>query len=528
MDTIPIEILIHILSFCIPSKRQRKVRRSLVRVCHFWRTAIYGNPLFWTEVRLHGTTQELNKILHRNPDGPLDVIWTPSNSNKRMDDSGMQRVAMVASHSRRWRSLVLAGPLIHQIRTQLIEIPTPRLVSLNMVESFYGGPAFKFASEGAPLRELTLCRASIDWRSSRLTGLRDLRIHSPRYQTPTLEQLHAILSSSPCLETLDLAGWAFYPSKPPQFKELGALLLPSLITFTADGVPPTFLLMLLFCIQAPGCRNIRLPSIDSSLFQDNDTLEALAKLCQGPFSTVPRLFVSYDRASGSCAITYLDTQLAPRPSSRESVVKLAKHRGVYLQTERIFHSPQTLEAGEAGVRNFIEKVVHPTLRDLSVHIQLDLHLGPPQATDTPSEPPISLITDLLLSVPLVTHLRLHSHPLDVIHFLSSCQPVRTRDGKAEQELTWPIPAMKTLTVACDPVDRAKVFGSLLGLISKRGSHIYHGEAKASGQGDECGECASHPPRYLERIIVKNMNEIAFKVWDRTQGWRDCWPNGLVD
>lgn len=182
MDTIPTEILIHILSFSIPSRRQRKVRRSLSRVCHFWRTAIYRNPLFWTEVRLHRTTEELQEILRRNPDGPLDVIWAPPNSSTFMDRSGLERVAMISLQSRRWRSLVLAGPIVHEIKTQLLQVSTPRLIRLNIAGTWFVPQQFDLVNEGALLRDVTLGQVTLDWENSRLGGLRYLRLHQPGHR----------------------------------------------------------------------------------------------------------------------------------------------------------------------------------------------------------------------------------------------------------------------------------------------------------------------------------------------------------
>ncbi|KIO21670.1 hypothetical protein M407DRAFT_28737 [Tulasnella calospora MUT 4182] len=526
MDTIPTEILIHILNFSIPSKRQRRVRKSLSRVCHFWRTAIYGSPLFWTEVRLHRTNEELQETLRRNSNGPLDVIWAPSNPGKFMDYAGMQRLAIISSQSQRWRSLVLAGPITHEIETQLMAVPTPRLVNLNIVGSFFGAPELGLSGAGASLRELTLGSAALDWGNPRLTGLRCLRLHTPRHKTPTVEQLHTILSSSPSLEILDLACWTSLSHSEPKRKELGPVLLPSLTTLAVEGVPSTVLGMLVTCIQAPNCRYIRLPSISHTLFRDNHPLKELVKLCQGPLSTVPRVLVSYNRGSGSCIITHRGTDLPPQPNIRESLVKLAKRRGVYFQTEGIFIpilEGDALRSSEGRVRSFIQEFVQPALRDLSVEIQLDLHHKWPRLTDTPSNPPKSVVTDLLLSVPLVTHLRIRSYfdPMDVLPFISTSQAVRTMDGEGGPESSWPIPLMQTLTVACNSENQSAVLESLESLISKRGPHIHHETPTPSGQADDRRDGVSHPLRPLKHIIVEDENELPFKVWDTRQGWRAC-------
>ncbi|KIO21666.1 hypothetical protein M407DRAFT_28733 [Tulasnella calospora MUT 4182] len=522
MDTIPTEILLHILGFSIPYKRQRRVRKSLSRVCHFWRTAIYGNPLFWTEVRLHRSIEELQGLLRRNPDGPLDIVWAPSNSSKFINNAGMRKVAMISPQSHRWRSLVLAGMISHEMAAQLIDVPTPRLINLNIVGFYYGHGKLAFSRAGAALRELTLGRIAldIDWEGPRLTGLRYLRVHGPTGGEPTVEELHAILSSSPGLEILDLSYWSFMVYYEPHVKELGPVLLPSLTTLAVKEVPPRFLRMLLSCVQAPNCRYIRLPTISHVLFQDNHPLGELGKLCQGPLSTIPRLLICYDRATETCTITHRGTDFEPQPDTRESPVKLAKRRGIYLRTERIpdpsgHDIPQL---NQARVRIFIQEFIQPALRNLKIEIQLELRNIWPQVT---SPSPKSVVAELLLHVPQVKHLRICSHfdPMEVIPFLSVCQPIQTG---AKLELCWLVPLMETLTVACDPKNQSAVLESLNNMISKRGSHVHRGVTTASRQANERGEGTFQPPRALKHIVVQYRNEVPTQMqWDSTQGWRTC-------
>ncbi|KAG8892916.1 hypothetical protein FRC01_013880 [Tulasnella sp. 417] len=271
--------------------------------------------------------------------------------------------------------------------------------------------------------------------------------------------------------------------------------------------------MLLSCVKAPNCKYIRLPSIPQDLLRDNgsESLKELAKLCQGPLSTVPRLLVSYDRASGSHTVTHRATELAPQPNIRESSGKLAKRRGVYLRTERVFYpdpDEDTLQSNEAGVRRFIQEVLQPTLRNLSFEVQLDLHHRWPRPSDTPSNPPKSLVTELLLNVPVFTHLRIRAYfdPIDVLHLISTPQLVQKMDGETGPELSWPIPLMETLTIACNKESHPAVFRCLNLLISKRGAHIHPETAMALGQAHERGAGPSHPPRSLKHIFMQDKNE----------------------
>ncbi|KIO21680.1 hypothetical protein M407DRAFT_217946 [Tulasnella calospora MUT 4182] len=264
----------------------------------------------------------------------------------------------------------------------------------------------------------------------------------------------------------------------------------------------------------------------SAKLQDDDILVGLAKLCQGPVSTVPRLLVSYNLTSGSCVITHRNTDIQPQPNVRESSIKFARRRGVYLRTESIFGpglGDGVMQSNEARLRKFIKEFVQPSLCNLNIEIQLDLRN---KSLEETSPRPRSLLTDLLLHVPLVTHLRIRPdfHPMDVLPFLSARQPVRTLDTEAKQELSWPVPLMETLTVACDLPDHAAVFESLKSLISERGPRIHHGVATASGEADERGDAAPHPPRPLKHIAMQDKYGRQYQVWDNEQGWRIYYLN----
>ncbi|KAG9048527.1 hypothetical protein FS837_012657 [Tulasnella sp. UAMH 9824] len=522
MDKIPTEILIHILLFCFPSKKQRKARKSLSRVCHFWTTAIYGSPLFWTEVGLHRTTEELREILRRNPHGPLDVSWTPSNPGKFMDDAAMQRVAMISPHSHRWRSLVLAGWITNPIQSQLIDVPTPRLINFSVVRPSSRPYDLGLAKTGTPLREITLGGTVLDWDHPRLRGLQSLRLHTPGAKAPTMEQLHAILSASPGLEILDLAVWTYESQDQTPLEKLGTVLLPSLTTLAVEKVQPIVLRTLLSCIQAPNCKYIRLPTISQLDFLDNYPLKELGKLSQGPVSTVPRLFMTYNRIDRTCIITHRESGLRPQPNIRESSLKLAQRRGVYLQTEPITDPslvPDTLRLKEKSIRKYIQEVIQSALRGRSIELQLTVYGYSPSLVDVSHLP--SVVSDLLLNMPLVTHLLTYrGNALELLPFLSARQPIRTMDGETGQGFCWPLPLLETLTVRCRLSDRPELLKALKVLISQRGSGTHNEMAVVSVQADIPADTAPGAVRPLKHIFLHTGGDAPVLVWDSQQGWHD--------
>lgn len=252
----------------------------------------------------------------------------------------------------------------------------------------------------------------------------------------------------------------------------------------------------------------------------------MAKLCQGPLFTVPRLLVTHDRASGSCTMTDRATENPPQRNVRETLHKFAKRRRVFLQTRPMYFpvlEGDAVPVTENKIQRFLQEVVQPVLRTLSVEVQLDLYHRGPVSTDTSLNPPKSVVTNFLMNAPSTTHLRIHSsfEAMDVLPFISARQLDRSMDGEIGQELCWPLPLMETLTVAYHTLNQVEVIGFLEELISKRGSRIYDGEVRAPGRGDKSRDDASHPPRLVKHIIVQNRYGRPFKVWESKQGWRAC-------
>ncbi|KAG8948870.1 hypothetical protein FRC04_009208 [Tulasnella sp. 424] len=446
-----------------------------------------------------------------------------------MNEAAEQRMAMISPESHRWRSFILAGRITDQIQAQLINVPTPRLVNFNIVRSYVAVREMPLALEGASLRELTLAWCAVDWESSRLRALRCLRLHRQETKAPTVKQLHAILSASPNLEILDLAYWDYGHLDQPQNETLGTVFLPSLATLAVEAVPPIVLRTLLSCIQSPNYKYIRLTSIDQACYLSSYQREELANLLPGPLSTVSRLLLSYDQATGSCTLTHRETELPPQPNIRESSIKLARRRGVYLRTAPVFNpflKPEAARLYEMRLRKFIQEIIQPALYGLQVPTQLELHHRWPRVTDTPTSPPISVARDLLLNLPLVTHLRIRwcFEPIEIIRFLSVRQPIRKMDGEVEQGLAWPVPLLDTLTVACSVLiaDQPPILEALNELISKRNSYPHHAGASGAAYGKaddpECED--SHPPGGLKRIVMHSGLEKPFKMWDIENGWRE--------
>ncbi|KAG8973561.1 hypothetical protein FRC05_008629 [Tulasnella sp. 425] len=447
-------------------------------------------------------------------------------------------MAMISSESHRWRSFIFAGQITDQIQAQLINVPTPRLVNFNVVRDSVRVQEIHLATEGASLRELTLACCALDWESSRLRGLQCLRLHRQAEKAPSVKQLHAMLSASPGLEILDLAYWNHgYQYQLPD-ETLGTVLLPSLTTLAVEEVQPIVLRTLLYCVQSPKCKYIRLVSIDQMEFLDNYPLEGLMNLLQGPLSTVSRLHIYYDQAFGSCTVTHRETDLPPQPNTRESLIKLARRRGVYLQTIPLFTptlEKDTIRLHEVKIGKFIHEVIQPVLRGVQVRIQLELrrrwfHW---QIPDNSSSPSISVPTELLLNIPSVTHLRIcwRLDPIAVIRFLSAPQPVRRMDGEPEEGLAWPIPLLETLTVTCSGQDQSVILRTLDELILQRSLWAQHnaGELEVAshpGHADTLGSGRdnSQPPKGLKQIFVENSREQFFKTWDIKNGWQDAEVN----
>ncbi|KAG9040839.1 hypothetical protein FS837_013040 [Tulasnella sp. UAMH 9824] len=512
MEKLPVEILTTILLLSMDS-RQRHSRRRLSLVCPIWSSIISQHPLFWTEVGLHRTAKEFREVLQRNKAGPLDVSWTPHHPQKPVGEVAENLMELISSESRRWRSLTLKGYVSDRIQNQLIQVPNPQLININICDLRNASGMvldFPLNPEGLPLRNVVLGGAALDWDCSRLKGLRSLRVQGLRENQPTLLQLHKIISSSPELEVAILASWNWeFPGSADAPPNLDAIRLQYLNPLILDSINPNVVGGISSLIAAPNCQNLRIDWARANVVQDQYAASRLADLLHGLSKGASALFLTYNPI-------YRDISLADEndrgdegsTNILEATSKLAKRRGLYFH----FRVPNAAEDNvpqpqEESLGILIRNVFRPALSGLNIPVQFHLWT---ESEDGPGE----LAPDVLFDFDFITSLKLSSYPgfISTIDYLASPQPCPGEDDHIRPG-SWPCPYLEKITVLCKKGNFQGLRDALDRLRRNRAQCLVEGGAV----GPRGPHLEDQRPRPIKEIIIKNYKGAVFQTWSE-EGW----------
>ncbi|KAG9040840.1 hypothetical protein FS837_013041 [Tulasnella sp. UAMH 9824] len=420
---------------------------------------------------------------------------------------------LISPESQRWRSLTLKGSLSDHIQNQLIQVPNPRLINLNICDlrNAYG-TAFDFplTPEGHPLRNVVLGRVALDWDCSRLKGLRCLRVQGLRENKPTLLQLHTMISSSPELEVLVLGSWHWeYPGSADAPPNLDTIKLQFLKTLILDSMDPNIVGGISSLIIAPICRNLKIDWARANVVQDQYAASRLANLLHGPSKEASALFLTYDHISGEILLGEeedgVDRELL---DIREATSKLAKRRGLYFDIS--FANPvqdSVSQSWNDSLRALMENVLQPALSDLNIPIQF-------QQEDPPEDESEELAPDILFGLDFITSLKLFRSPgiITTIDYLASPQARPDENGQSKPR-AWPCPHLEKITVLWDEEDCKNVRDALDRLRSNRAGCLIEGETDPP-RGSHLEDRLPHP---MKEIIIKNFAGDDYQIWSE-EGW----------
>ncbi|KIO28618.1 hypothetical protein M407DRAFT_22205 [Tulasnella calospora MUT 4182] len=270
---IPDELLLEILSLTFHRWHWHPWRSlHLARVCKRWQTIVMSSAVFWPQISYDQGIQAAQTILRRNSGGSLIFDWDERDwgaSKHAAERNAVVTMALAQIH--RWKTFFFWGDirpeLFVEIRSkassleELLVDASPGISSPTQIITLGGGP---------PLSYLNLTDIAMDWSTSRLTGLRTLRLGSI-HLGPSAAQLQAILSSSPFLETLHIENVRTEDSSVVQSSPI---YLPLLTTIYLHLVPDQFLLLLVGDVQTYVCTSLRLDPIP--FFPDSTRALSLA------------------------------------------------------------------------------------------------------------------------------------------------------------------------------------------------------------------------------------------------------------
>ncbi|KAG8896007.1 hypothetical protein FRC00_006642 [Tulasnella sp. 408] len=493
--------------------RQRQSRRRLSLVCRTWNSIISQYPLFWTEVGLHRTAKEFREVLRRNKAGPLDVSWTPSKPLKPVGEVTEKLMELISPESQRWRSLTLKGSLTDRVQNQLIQVPNPRLININICDlRNASGTLFNFplTPEGHSLRNVVLGCVALDWDCSRLKGLRSLRVQGLRENQPTLLQLHKMISSSPELEVLVLATWHWeFPGSADAPPTLDAITLQFLNTLVLDCIDPNVVGGISSFMVAPNCRNLKIDWARGNVVQDQYAASRLADLLRSPSKGASALFLTYNHIYGEILLgEEEDGEDRDLLDIREATSKLAKRRGLYFDISFVNPVEGSIpQSWNDLLWTLMEDVLQPALSDLNIPIQFQLQ-------DPPEDESEELAPDILFGLDFITGLKLFRSPeiIATIDYLASPQ-TRPGEGGHSRPRAWPCPHLENITVLWDEGDCKDVRDALDRLRSNRAECLIEGKTDGPG-GSQLGDLR---PRPIKEIIIQNFSGYEIHTWSE-EGW----------
>ncbi|KAG8907890.1 hypothetical protein FRB99_001749 [Tulasnella sp. 403] len=211
---LPLEILQLVLTFSLPNcdmfdedccAPTTPYYRRLLQLCSvspYWASFVRNTPSFWTYTSQTDCDELTGAILARSKYSPLHVRYIVHNSCGCQENRWYRHT--IVAHSHRWHALSVYTANQGAVKG-LLAAPAPLLRYLcvgNMSESLIPMPN---PATGPKTVDLDLTKVSLDWASSRLSGIESLQLCEV-VPGPTLEQLLDVIQSSPNLHTLAIFG----------------------------------------------------------------------------------------------------------------------------------------------------------------------------------------------------------------------------------------------------------------------------------------------------------------------------------
>lgn len=239
---------------------------TLGSVCKSWRDLVLA-PSFWPTINSEHRFKIVQRVLERNPDGPLTVSLNPFVSihplMARPPNELPSFLPAVSQQSHRWKRLSFRGRFAASL-WQFMETPSPmlkdfslRTLGLSDVRDESTQPLR--LSEGGHLHHLNVSGFRFHWDTPRLSGLKTLCIQHHSANFPSPDTLMKILASSPELTWLDLRNFS-HPFGAPHHPNItvpstsGIVHLPLLDTLIIGSIHPLLARHLLSHLDAPSCR----------------------------------------------------------------------------------------------------------------------------------------------------------------------------------------------------------------------------------------------------------------------------------
>ncbi|KAG8891483.1 hypothetical protein FRC01_014672 [Tulasnella sp. 417] len=263
------------------ARKQRLWQFALV-ASKWWKT-VSQSPMFWTDIVF--TLDDPHLYLRKSQNALLNIACV----GFHREAEGFMEVVATAAH--RWKSIALlstAGQdLAWQLRNQMPELTDMR-ISARVRTEFPGVHTALLQLQDMPkLKHLCLDHVDLQWENVKLGHLHSLQLANIEATAPSLDQLLAILRSSPDLEQLALSNIRFTTDRGPPLQT--RIRLPRLKSLQLTTLPREILELLVATIESPHLTAVKLVGCPDSYFVGNTNSAAEAPLMKYLPSILGRL-----------------------------------------------------------------------------------------------------------------------------------------------------------------------------------------------------------------------------------------------
>ncbi|KIO30034.1 hypothetical protein M407DRAFT_20891 [Tulasnella calospora MUT 4182] len=261
VNALPPELLVIIFRISIDSEPVMvwSDRGSFMLVCHYWNHLVNNTPSLWTKIQKSAVPPNafITRALENSKDSPLEIEYNAAYGRTVQADENAF-LSAIFLHAHRWRKATLSVREGAQELERMTTLSAPLLESLSLsalgdperardepLDIFGGRPPAK-------LQELFLECIPVPWSPKTLCNLKVLDITSIHHLSPSLDQLFAILSASPSLESLSILNVSF--SGDANAPLPNPIHMSTLKKLSLKEISPKITNRILAAIHAPECK----------------------------------------------------------------------------------------------------------------------------------------------------------------------------------------------------------------------------------------------------------------------------------
>ncbi|KIO30060.1 hypothetical protein M407DRAFT_20915 [Tulasnella calospora MUT 4182] len=261
INALPPELLVTIFKIALDFTHRgaSSKHETLLLVCHHWNHLVNNTPSLWMKIRKTAGISNARIIhsLKKSKDSPLEITCNIVSSDMgRRTQGGF--LSAIFPHAHRWRkaSLSLGGD--GRAFGPMAKISTPLLESISLstdkaIRWAQDRPLNIFRGRPPPrLRELFLTGVPVPWSPKLFCNLNVLSISQMQHLAPSLDQLLAVLSACPCLESLAIRDVTFAGGT--SAISLNTVHMAALGRLDLEEMEPEITNRLLAAIRAPDCK----------------------------------------------------------------------------------------------------------------------------------------------------------------------------------------------------------------------------------------------------------------------------------